>query len=274
MTILGIVAAITVPSLARKQVEKSNRVKIKKAMAAFDKFVQQAKIENNLQSISDFGTFKSTNNCENAYKYFKAIDRDSEKPCILKTGDGLWWDFTSNIFTRGVVYVSTKKDDLKLTATNLQNASRNFDNNNTFAFTVSVDENGAFRVNDLAYEMSKCNYASLPPACQRTYKLYNYLNNEKLPDAEAISTDDKVVTRNCNNSYGCSLSTNVEFKNKTRSSYYKVVGNYCDMYGNNCSNYQSCENKEYYPYCTNLTGCDNEGNGCSCVNPNSAYCGI
>ena len=36
LTILGVVAAITVPSLINKQIESANRTKVKKAMAVYE----------------------------------------------------------------------------------------------------------------------------------------------------------------------------------------------------------------------------------------------
>ena len=45
LTILGVVAAITVPSLINKYIESSNRTKVKKAMAAYEKALNQIIIE-------------------------------------------------------------------------------------------------------------------------------------------------------------------------------------------------------------------------------------
>ena len=63
LTILGVVAAITVPSLINKQIESANRTKVKKAMAVYEKALNQM-IEN------------GDNNCR------------------FKTADRVWWDIT------------------------------------------------------------------------------------------------------------------------------------------------------------------------------------
>ena len=49
-------------------------------MAAFDNFVQTAKIENNLNSLKDFQNFKAQGNCENLLKYFKFVEQDETNP--------------------------------------------------------------------------------------------------------------------------------------------------------------------------------------------------
>ena len=50
LSILGVVAAITVPSLINKQTESANRTKVKKAMAAYEKALTQMVIENDIRS--------------------------------------------------------------------------------------------------------------------------------------------------------------------------------------------------------------------------------
>ena len=46
LTILGVVAAITIPYLIQKYIETTNRVKVKKAMAAYEKVINDIVVEN------------------------------------------------------------------------------------------------------------------------------------------------------------------------------------------------------------------------------------
>ena len=49
LTILGVVAAITVPALINRQMEAANKTKLKKAMAAYEKALNQMIIDNDIK---------------------------------------------------------------------------------------------------------------------------------------------------------------------------------------------------------------------------------
>ena len=51
LTILGVVASITIPALIQKYIEATSRVKVKKAMAAYEKAVNQMVVENNISGL-------------------------------------------------------------------------------------------------------------------------------------------------------------------------------------------------------------------------------
>ena len=81
LTILGVVAAITVPMLINKQMEAANRTKVKKAMATYEKALNQMIIENDLKDGAAISAFNGTINngvnatdCENTRPYFKVIE--------------------------------------------------------------------------------------------------------------------------------------------------------------------------------------------------------
>lgn len=275
VVILGIVAAITIPSAIKHNSKSISKTKIKKAMAAYERFVQTAKIENNLYSINDFENFKNNNNCEASLRYFKINRHDAQNPCMFRTSDGLWWNLNPGsppVALEQMAIVSTDRE--KLTENNprrIYELVRDLNDNDLYAFTVSVDQNGAFRVNDYDYEMKACGSKGIGK-CLITFKVFNYINDGKLlPSVESLSNDSKVVTRNCNNAAKlCGLGTDVKFLGKTKSEGFVMQGTNCDMYGNNCTEYKTCG----YGYCQILLDCDNDGNGCRCKNPNSAYCAI
>ena len=90
LTILGVVAAITIPALIQKYIEATNRVKVKKAMAAYEKAVNHMVVENNISgSIKDWAN--EVANCANTNKYFKIINGGG---CRFQTADKVWWDIT------------------------------------------------------------------------------------------------------------------------------------------------------------------------------------
>ena len=58
LAILGVVAAITVPTLVKRQSDAANRTKIKKAMRTYDAAIQQMVRVNDISSmqlLTDFG---------------------------------------------------------------------------------------------------------------------------------------------------------------------------------------------------------------------------
>ena len=90
LTILGVVAAITIPALINKYIEATNRVKVKKAMAAYEKALNNMVVENGIS-----GSIKSwadeVANCGNTNKYFKIINGGD---CRFQTSDKVWWDIS------------------------------------------------------------------------------------------------------------------------------------------------------------------------------------
>ena len=90
LTILGVVAVITIPALIQKYIEATRRVKVKKAMAAYEKAVNHMVIDNNISgSIKSWAS--EVANCGNTNKYFKII---SGGDCRFQTSDKVWWDIT------------------------------------------------------------------------------------------------------------------------------------------------------------------------------------
>ena len=95
LTILGVIAAITVPMLINKQMEAANRTKLKKAMAAYEKALNQMIIDNDIKgSITAVEGFRLTDNCSGSRPYFKAIKEIAGNNCRFQTADKVWWDIT------------------------------------------------------------------------------------------------------------------------------------------------------------------------------------
>ena len=92
LTILGIVAAITIPSLINHYKEVSNRTKVKKAMATYEKALNQMVIDYDIKSDLALGNAFPLNDCSKTSEYFKIAEGSD---CRFKTSDGIWWDISS-----------------------------------------------------------------------------------------------------------------------------------------------------------------------------------
>ena len=111
LVILGVVAAIVVSSILNPSSEKQNKVKIRKALASYEKLVQKVSIEYGLMSNSALNNWANNDGqCTNGKQHFKIAETDNDFPCIFKTHDGLWW----NIRFLDQTIVAFKKDDATL----------------------------------------------------------------------------------------------------------------------------------------------------------------
>ena len=209
LTILGIVAAITVPGLINRQQEAANKTKVKKAMTMYEKALNQMIIENDLktnQAIIDFGAEGGA--CANTTEYFKKVEGDG---CRFKTADRIWWDI-SDIENPLIILNDKKKDE---TVENLQALAKDTNDITTYAFVGKIDDsNSTIRINDNAFEQTN------GTDDQKAYmsKLYNFINNVKsggevavdpyaqyaktCSDECSINWSNKESSTNC---YGCTF---------------------------------------------------------------------
>lgn len=143
LAILGVVAAITIPSITRNNLEKRNRVKIRKALASYESLVEKASIEYGLKSNAALNNWANNDNqCTNGKQQFKISEVDADFPCVFKTTDGLWW----NIKNLDQTIVAFKQNDVTL-----YNAISRFSGYKAFMFVTEFDQNGSIRVNDKGY---------------------------------------------------------------------------------------------------------------------------
>ena len=148
LTILGVVAAITVPSLINKQMESANRTKLKKAMATYEKALNQMIIDNDIKS--DVSALNG-NTCETTRPYFKSIENGYTN-CQFKTAVRIWWDI-SDIQNP----IISLKDEITTAnfATMKTNAQSFETDKTTFAMIGRIDDTGVLRINDNGYEQIK-----------------------------------------------------------------------------------------------------------------------
>lgn len=180
LVVLGIVASLTVPAVIKRQIQASNRAKIKKSIKVFDLVMNKMVIENDLKSNSALKTWAIANNCQNSAKYFKPVKlvpkvdergNSTTTNCRFMTADKVFWDISELPDA-----VFALKDELD-----------NKDSDTTFVAHAHFDNQGIFRVNDLAWEEAYSQNSQIP---RDIAKMYNYPKKE----IEEIKTVDKCKT--------------------------------------------------------------------------------
>ena len=169
LTILGVVAAITVPSLINKYIESSNRTKVKKAMSAYEKALNQMIIDNDVKGA--VGAALNTTNCTITTEYFKKI---AGSGCRFQTSDRVWWDITD--IEHPIIMLNADYNEEELSA--LQDEAKDIseDDYKYVYAMVGRRSDDILRVNDLAYEYSN----SPSPNGAYLVKLYNFINKSNM----------------------------------------------------------------------------------------------
>ena len=99
LSILGVVAALTIPSLVNRQSEMAAIVKLKKAISQFEQVSEVYMAENEAQNIVGMvqtkadGT-KDTTACGGLSQYFKQVT--GAGTCDFTTADGVRWKFKAD----------------------------------------------------------------------------------------------------------------------------------------------------------------------------------
>ena len=92
LSILGIVAALTIPSLVNRQSDMAAIVKLKKAISTYEQAAGVYMVENEATDFSGAAA-----DCDTMKTFFKVVkDNDSNSGCIFTTGDGALWIFTAS----------------------------------------------------------------------------------------------------------------------------------------------------------------------------------
>ena len=98
LSILGVVAALTIPSLVNRQSEMAAQVKLKKAIANYENVAAVYMVENESTDLGD-GT-KTTDmakDCTTLGNYFKIVKSNAgTNGCNFTTSDGVLWNFNKN----------------------------------------------------------------------------------------------------------------------------------------------------------------------------------
>lgn len=110
--ILGLVAALTIPSLVNRQNDLAAKVKMKKAISNYEDLAEVYMLEasdNKEEKVTDLKDFAGEN-CENINKYFK-IDKSYDN-CSFTTIDGVYWEINP---TDGGAIISDDADNPRYT---------------------------------------------------------------------------------------------------------------------------------------------------------------
>ena len=97
LSILGVVAALTIPSLVNRQSEMAAQVKLKKAIANYENVAAVYMVENESTDLSGItkNTAGNANDCSNMGNYFKIVKQNNSNKCIFTTADGVIWLFST-----------------------------------------------------------------------------------------------------------------------------------------------------------------------------------
>ena len=170
VTILGIVAVLTVPALINRHIEATNRTKIKKAMAVYEQALNNMVISNGIKSNDDLydsaSAFAPSGDCSKTINYFKVSKKlDENDQCKFMTSDRVYWDITD--INQPIVAL---KEEF-LTSDEAADPYKT----NAFYLIGRFDDNGILRVDDNYYE-------SVSPVGDSniyTGKLFAYIDNTK-----------------------------------------------------------------------------------------------
>ena len=277
LTILGVVAAITVPMLINKQMEAANRTKVKKSMAAYEKALNQMIIENDLKDGAAISAFNGAINngvnaldCVNTRPYFKAIENGNTN-CRFKTADRVWWDITD--IQHPIIALNDDYKNATLLgngADTLESLAKSSDNKEVFGMVGTI-EDGVVRINDKG---------GVAPADEDYVdKLYTFISNgnesassgvEKMTYAfgsceidkedsnkctKGVNTYKKITVTNdtCATGWAPSNSNNCVSKGES----FWIMESYVDT-NTYVSGISSCDDiVEFVPSCTELNGPDN-----------------
>ena len=217
LVLLGIIAAITIPSLINNHQASVKRVKLKNSLTTYKLAVKSMISENHLTSTTALDNWAAgpNNDCAPAKSYFKVVETLNGEPCIFKTPDGMWWYINSgnDRFDDTVVGdgAGAKKASMSRAIVSFDLISSSEDNNinnntikdrlyrkaaridwyDTHYFVTSFDSNGAPRIMDPQYGYVSSDWAQITPA----NKLYAFFNKKKYEEQMATCADGN--QKNC-----------------------------------------------------------------------------
>lgn len=84
LSILGVVAAITIPSVINHQSDMAALVKMKKSISQFEKFAETYMIENDTNDLTGLS-------CDYIESNFKIVEKINNYCATFKTADGVVW---------------------------------------------------------------------------------------------------------------------------------------------------------------------------------------
>ena len=160
LSLLGVVAVITIPSAIIEHRKNVARVRVKRAMAYYEATFKKIVVDNNLMTDSKVDSVIDT--CVKKQKYFKVVEiMDNPEPndCVFRTAENFWW----NVQDIKNPYVSMSQNGLN-------------EESKRFQFSGHV-KNGVIYINDLQYE-KKLKDANKANKYDEIEKMYNFINQK------------------------------------------------------------------------------------------------
>lgn len=148
LSLLGLVAAIVIPSTVNSYNRSVNRTKMKQALETYNSVMKSIIFD---QKAVKSGNLDST--CPNNWQYFNVISTIDQNGCVFKTSNNVWWDITD--ISKPIVAVSEKA------LAEAQDSNKGTNGKTSFQFTTSYDnKRHIFRINDLIYEKKRIDAAN------------------------------------------------------------------------------------------------------------------
>ena len=215
VTVLGIIAILTVPNLVNKNKTSVSKTRVKKAMAAYESALNKMVMENGIRNDNVLTKWANQNpNCENTSAYFKIAEGNG---CVFKTTDGIWWDISD--IQRPII--AFRQEDLTTVKAN--------DANDMTAFVMvgRFDDNNSLRIDDLLYETNNSvKDAGNNESSAQVAKLYGFIN----PNANG-GAGGNADNANAGNDNQCAdWNTYCKLQRGDYSSYTECVGEHRGCY--------------------------------------------
>ena len=142
LVLLGVVFAITVPSAINNANIKSRQLKLKKAVADYQKLVENLVVTNDIpRTTASFNAELLKDNCTLIRQNYKVASTIGDSGCKFLSVNEIYWDFTNP----SEPIVAFNPDYF-----NESNAKS--ENNTAFIMSTKFTSDGSIRVNDLGYE--------------------------------------------------------------------------------------------------------------------------
>lgn len=190
LSVLGIVAALTIPSVVRKQIEASNRVKIKKAMGVYETMMSKIVVENDLKSNAAIQAWNTPDEDGNypVSNYIKYTKYANDSKCQFCAADKVCYNFCD---IQSPIIALNEKDLNEETAQSRTNRA--------FYLFAQYDGQGILRITEPQFTYSLTTGANTNEVNASVARLYDFINGKTSTTKEEIAVNNS-GTRACSNS--------------------------------------------------------------------------
>ena len=180
LSLLGVIAAVLVPTVVSRHRQIETKVKIRKAMSEYDSFLRRIYAQNALTmrtnaQLKDAVMGTPTINCQSVYDNMTTIRRQNDG-CKFMTSDNIWWQITATGNNLWTAVAATEADLDTIVRANQHGQSYG---NGAWMFSA-FDNEGRLYINDVqaAERLNRnqsCNGSNATP-CQANRNLQNFID--------------------------------------------------------------------------------------------------